>query len=96
MTGFAGTSFRVFDRATEEWRIHWVSSRDGVVQPPVSGRWADGELVATGPDTFDDRDIVARYHWHEITPTSATWEQAFSLDAGATWETNWVMRWRRR
>ena len=25
-----------------------------------------------------------------------TWEQAFSADAGATWETNWTMEFRRR
>jgi hypothetical protein len=94
--GFAGTSFRICDRETDEWRIYWVSSRDSVLQPPVSGRWEAGELVATGDDTYDGRDIVARYLWHEITPTSATWEQAFSVDAGASWETNWVMGWTRR
>lgn len=30
-----------------------------------------------------------------IWPTSARWEQAYSANAGKTWETNWIMEFRR-
>lgn len=93
---FAGTSFRT--RATNgEWTIHWVSSTAGIVQPPVVGRWdAAGTLFeATGPDHYNGRHILARYLWHSITLERAIWEQAFSTDGGASWETNWVMNWQR-
>jgi hypothetical protein len=33
--------------------------------------------------------------WSQITPKSARWEQAFSYEAGKTWDTNWVMEFRR-
>jgi hypothetical protein len=92
--GFAGSSIRLHDPATDEWTIHWVNSRDGHLQPPVTGRWAEDEFVGEGPDRYDDRAIVARYRWWAITPESAVWEQSFSLD-GVAWETNWVMTWRR-
>jgi hypothetical protein len=29
--------------------------------------------------------------WQSTGEKSARWEQAFSEDAGKTWETNWVM-----
>jgi hypothetical protein len=29
--------------------------------------------------------------WSRITREAARWEQAFSLDKGASWETNWIM-----
>jgi hypothetical protein len=94
--GFAGSSIRVHDAAAGDWTIYWVNSSTGHLQPPVRGRWReDGTFVADGPDTFDGRDIIARYMWHSITPTSAVWEQAFSIDDRVTWETNWVMTWTR-
>ncbi len=95
--GFAGTSIRLHDPSNDTWTIYWVNSSTGRLQPPVAGRWApDGSrFVADGPDEFAGRPVLARYMWHSITATSATWEQAFSIDEGATWETNWVMRWSR-
>lgn len=93
---FAGSSIRVHDANADDWTIYWVNSNTGNLQPPVRGRWGDdGVFVADGPDTFAGRDIIARYSWHSITPASAVWEQAFSVDSRATWETNWVMNWTR-
>jgi hypothetical protein len=31
----------------------------------------------------------------DITPTTCRWEQAFSTDGGATWETNWIAEFTR-
>ncbi|KAA1425788.1 hypothetical protein [Nocardioides antri] len=95
--GFAGSSIRVHTPHDDRWTIYWVNSDTGHLQPPVFGRWEeDGQrFVATGPDVYDGTEIRARYLWHSIAPHSAVWEQAFSTDDGATWETNWVMTWTR-
>lgn len=37
-----------------------------------------------------------RYVWSQITANSAHWEQALSADGGATWQTNWIMEFRRK
>ena len=36
-----------------------------------------------------------RFLWKHDPPRTARWEQAFSADGGATWETNWIMRFTR-
>ena len=94
--GFAGSSIRVHDAADDDWTIYWVNSQTGYLQLPVRGRWhEDGSFIGIGPDTFEGTDIIARYWWHSITANSAVWEQAFSVDRGQTWETNWIMTWTR-
>lgn len=52
-----------------------------------------GEFYAHEP--FEGKYILSRYIWSNITATSCRWEQAFSTDAGRTWETNWIMDFER-
>lgn len=59
--------------------------------PPVRGRFAKGIGTFYGEDECDGRAIRVPYLWSHITAGAARWEQAFSTDGGATWETNWTM-----
>jgi hypothetical protein len=92
--GFTGITLRLFDPAREQWSLYWANSRDGLLQPPVVGRFANGRGDFYGDDTNDGRPIRVHYLWSEITPQSARWQQAFSLD-GESWETNWIMQFTR-
>jgi len=73
-----------------QWAIWWVDSRDPhlPMDPPVKGHFENGVGTFYSDGT--------RFIWSQITPTSARWEQAVSKDGGQTWETNWIMEWRRR
>ena len=93
--GGMGMALRLFDPATREWSVYWVSSRDGALQPPVRGRFQGPRCDLIGPDTDEGRPILARYVWSRTDTAEPRWEQAFSLDDGRTWETNWVMDFRR-
>jgi len=93
---YRGTSLRLYDPATSKWAIYWLDSRcPGRLFPPVYGTFEDGPFgpVGTflGDDAFKGRPIRVRFIWSRITPDSARWEQAFSLDEGNTWENNWFM-----
>jgi hypothetical protein len=93
--GWLGVSLRLFDPEREEWTIYWANSRTGILQPPVAGRFVEGRGAFYGDDTHDGTPdgtpVRARSLWTKITPTSARWEQAFSIDGEKTWETNWIM-----
>ena len=48
-----------------------------------------------GDDTHDGKDVRVRFVWPGVSPTAARWEQAFSVDGGEAWVTNWVMEYGR-
>jgi quinol monooxygenase YgiN len=90
----AGMTVRTFDASRRQWSIYWVSSRDGLLTPPVVGGF-DGERgLFYGDDRDGDRPVKVRFTWTRGTRT-ARWEQAFSYD-DATWETNWIMKFARK
>ena len=87
-----------FDPKTEQWSIWWLDGRDpsGDIDPPVKGRFENGVGAFFGDITLNGKPMRMRFIWSHITPTSARWEQAYSADAGKTWETNWTMNFQRR
>src|SRR5262245_32255059 len=93
--GFEGMTLRLFQPATREWSLYWASNRDGVLEPPVTGRFVDGVGTFLGRGEHADRPVLVRFIWDRISANAAHWQQAFSVDDGATWETNWHM-WLRR
>ncbi|GIF51149.1 hypothetical protein DFJ67_3383 [Asanoa ferruginea] len=89
--GFAGVTLRLYDAATDEWSLYWTSSRTGISLPPVVGRFDDsGVGVFTAEEDYEGRPITVRFKWSDITANTLRWEQAFSVDKGETWETNWT------
>ena len=94
--GFEAVALRLFDPAAERWSIYWADNARGVLEPPVLGRFAGGIGEFFGDDRHEGQPVRVRFRWTGITADAARWEQAFSADGGATWETNWVMRFARR
>ena len=58
---------------------------------PVVGSFSDGVGIFYADDTLDGRPIRIRFTWRATDPDNPRWEQAFSADHGASWETNWTM-----
>jgi len=83
-------ALRLYDAASQQWRIYWVSSKRGIVDPPVVGRFTNGRSELYGMDELDGRAILVRYVWSNVAANSAHFEQSFSPDGGKTWETNWI------
>ena len=89
--GFSGLTLRLYDPARAQWSLYWASRRTGTLVPPVVGRFINGRGEFYGDDTYNGKDIRARFIWSDITADSAHWEQAFSVDQEQTWLTNWIM-----
>ncbi|MFC0626901.1 hypothetical protein [Kribbella deserti] len=94
--GAYGMSLRLFDPVEKDWTIYWINSKTGKTQPPVRGRWDGDSCWLVGEDEHEGRPVLASYVWSDVTERTAKWQQAFSVDNGETWETNWVMEFTRR
>jgi hypothetical protein len=88
---YAAVAVRYFNPATRLWTIYWVDGRYPQMEPAVSGAFKDGVGLFYAEDRFEGKPIRVRFRWSDISSSSARWEQAFSPDAGATWEVNWKM-----
>lgn len=94
--GWTGLTLRLFDPATRTWSLNWSTDRTGRLFPPVIGGFEGGIGLFDGEDTHDGRGVRVRFTWSGIGATTARWEQAFSVDEGRTWLTNWTMEFTRR
>ncbi len=92
---YRAATVRKFDPASGLWSIWWYDARHPGLEPPVHGRFENGVGTFLGEDVFEGRPIKVRFLWSAITAATARWEQAFSEDAGAGWETNWIMDFER-
>ena len=90
-----GLTVRIFDPCTRVWSLYWADSRSATLFPPVTGSFQNGVGEFLGDDVQDGIPVNVKFRWSNITPESARWEQAMSVDGGATWEWNWVMEFSR-
>jgi hypothetical protein len=92
-----GLALRAYDPETATWAIWWVDSRapHGALDPPVKGRFENGVGTFYSDGEINGKPARTRFIWSRITKDSARWEQAYSFDAGKTWDTNWIMEFKR-
>jgi hypothetical protein len=89
---YRAASFRAFDERTRRWAIWWLDARNphARLDPPVIGGFEDGVGTFYADEMFNGRPIRVRFRWTDTKTASPNWEQAFSADAGKTWEVNWT------
>jgi hypothetical protein len=86
-----GVSLRLYNPKARQWTLNFASARSGLLTPPVTGAFdAKGRGTFYGVDSVGDRTVLVRFVISDVTPNAARFEQAFSADGGATWETNWI------
>jgi hypothetical protein len=94
-SGHEGLTLRLFDPESEEWSLHWADNTSGRLFTRLVGSFRDGVGTFYAQEAFNGRQIFSRFIWSECTEQRCRWEQAFSADGGASWETNWTMTFTR-
>jgi hypothetical protein len=92
---YEASSLRLFNPRAKQWAIWWFDARLPAAEPPVVGGFEDNKGTFYTHDIFKGRPIRVRTTYQPLTPDHAQWTQAFSPDAGASWEINWIMDFKR-
>lgn len=86
-----GVSLRLYNPQVGQWSLNYATVRGGVMTAPVYGRFdGKGRGLFYGQDMLDGKAILVRFDIRLESPDRARFEQAYSADGGATWETNWI------
>jgi hypothetical protein len=89
---YRAAAVRSYNAETGKWSIWWLDARNpGSLDTPVVGSFTDKTGIFYAEDILDGKPIRVRFTWFVPPDGSPRWEQAFSPDAGTTWETNWKM-----
>lgn len=92
---YRAAAFRRLDPEAGHWSIWWFDTRFSSIDPPVRGHFDKGVGSFFAEDSLQGRPIRVRFLWLAVDSDTPRWEQAFSDDGGATWETNWIMEFGR-
>jgi hypothetical protein len=85
-----GLTLRTYNPQSHQWRLYWANSKDGIIDPPQIGEFKNGRGEFLAQATVNDKAILIRYVWTNMTTNTPHFEQSFSDDGGKTWEVNWI------
>lgn len=88
---YVATSLRLFRPDVGAWSIWWLDGRAPAVETPVTGAFVGRKGEFFADETFEGRTIRVRFTYEDFGRGRSQWTQAFSPDAGASFEVNWVM-----
>ena len=90
---FRAVAMRSYCQKTKTWSIWWLDSRNPThLDAPVVGQFTGNTGLFYADDVLNSKPIKIRFTWSSAPSEEPRWEQAFSADAGSTWETNWIMQ----
>jgi hypothetical protein len=85
-----GLGLRLYNPASHQWSLSFANSAVGTLGVPTIGEFRNGRGEFYDQEMINDRMVLVRNIWSDITPNSGRFEQAFSDDGGKTWEVNWI------
>jgi hypothetical protein len=85
-----GIGLRLYNPQSHQWSLNFASRFVETMGVPMVGEFKHGRGEFIDQETFNDRQILVRNVWSDITPDGSKFDQAFSPDGGKTWESNWT------
>lgn len=87
-----GMTVFLYDPQARQWSMNFANSAVGKFSAPMIGSFENGRAELYQQDILDGRSILVRALWSDITPTSHTYQESYSVDGGKTWEVSFTAR----
>ncbi len=80
-----GMNLFLYNPEAHQWSQFYSNARAGMIGAPFVGDFRNGrgELIST--DTLDNRAVLVRAVWSDITANTHDYSEYYSNDGGATW-----------
>jgi hypothetical protein len=85
-----GLSLRLYNPQSHQWSLNFANSAQGAMSVATIGEFKNNRGEFYDQETFNNRTILVRNVFENITANSYRFEQSFSDDGGKTWEVNWI------
>jgi hypothetical protein len=85
-----GLSLRLYNPQARQWSLNFANSSQGTMSVPTIGEFKNGRGEFYDQEPFNNRTLLVRNVFEDITAISYRFEQSFSDDGGKTWEVNWI------
>ncbi len=80
----------LYNPKAHQWSQSFINSKVGTLGTPFVGAFKDGRGEFYSEDTFQDRTILVRAVWSNITENAHRYEESFSSDGGRTWKVSFT------
>lgn len=79
---------RTFNPQSHQWILNQADGESGSLGQPAYGAFDAGRGVFYDVEPFENKPVLVRQTFYDITPSSYAFEQAYSNDGGKSWEPN--------
>lgn len=76
----------LYNPKSHQWSQTFINSRMGILNLPGIGAFKNGQAELFTQDTFNDRSILIRGVWSDITADSHSYQESYSDDGGESWK----------
>jgi len=83
-------ALRIYDPRVHQWNINFATVDSAQLSVSAVGGFTDGRGEFYDSELFHGRNILVRFTIWPVSPNKVRSEQAFSVDGGTNWETNWI------
>lgn len=93
---YSGSSWSMYNPQLKIWQQTWIDNQGGYIA--LSGKFENNEMtLTTQPQKLpNEKEIISRMVFYNITPANFDWRWESTKDNEASWQTNWLIYYKRK